>query len=255
MTPASSGSTPEARPSAGCSSAWPRRPRRRWETGRADDRTAIPPPAAHQAPRRRQRLPGHPRHRGDVAARSPSSSAALCHRHRGVGADGVIRVFGGKDGADLAMELRNADGGPAETSGNGLRCLAQAAVDAGLVAPHSFTVWTAAGVRSVDYEPGLGRLGLGLGGHGPPRARTRHEDLAGASAGSTRGPGRGAGGAARRRGQPTSRGHRPRPGHHRRGQRRDGRSTSSIPAAATSSSSPSTPTAPSASGCGSAAWG
>ena len=33
------------------------------------------------------------------------------------------------------MELRNADGGTAEMSGNGIRCLAQAAVDAGLVSP------------------------------------------------------------------------------------------------------------------------
>ena len=36
---------------------------------------------------------------------------ALCDRHRGVGADGVIRVGPGRDGADLSMELRNADGG------------------------------------------------------------------------------------------------------------------------------------------------
>lgn len=79
---------------------------------------------------------------------------ALCDRHRGVGADGVIRVGPGRDGADLSMELRNADGSEAEMSGNGMRCLAQAAVGAGIVLPPRFTVATAAGVRTVTYQPG-----------------------------------------------------------------------------------------------------
>ncbi len=79
---------------------------------------------------------------------------ALCHRRFGVGADGVIRVLSGRDRADLAMELRNADGSPAEMSGNGIRCLAQAAVEAGLVEPPTFSVATPAGVRVVEYRPG-----------------------------------------------------------------------------------------------------
>lgn len=79
---------------------------------------------------------------------------ALCDRRFGIGADGVIRVLVGGSGADLAMDLRNADGGEAEMSGNGIRCLAQAAVGAGLVHPPSFTVSTLGGVRSVEYHPG-----------------------------------------------------------------------------------------------------
>lgn len=55
---------------------------------------------------------------------------AVCDRHRGVGADGLIRVSGLPD--HPVMELYNADGGRAETSGNGLRCVARALVDAGL---------------------------------------------------------------------------------------------------------------------------
>ncbi len=78
----------------------------------------------------------------------------LCDRRRGVGADGVIRVLLGNDRADLAMELHNADGGLAETSGNGLRCLAQAAVEAGLVHSRHFTVLTGGGVATVEYTPG-----------------------------------------------------------------------------------------------------
>ena len=85
---------------------------------------------------------------------SCEEARVLCDRHRGIGADGILRVMSGSDGAALTMELRNADGAVAEMSGNGIRCLAQAAVEAGLVAPPRFTVATAAGVRTVDYEPG-----------------------------------------------------------------------------------------------------
>ena len=39
-------------------------------------------------------------------------------------------------------------------SGNGIRCLAQAAVDAGWVTPPTFSVATAGGLRTVTYLPG-----------------------------------------------------------------------------------------------------
>jgi diaminopimelate epimerase len=93
----------------------------------------------------------------DLAAEGVVTAAlarALCDRHRGVGADGVIGAGEGRDGADLSMLLRNADGREAEMSGNGIRCLAQAAVLAGVVAPPRLTVATAAGVRTVEYAPG-----------------------------------------------------------------------------------------------------
>jgi diaminopimelate epimerase len=78
---------------------------------------------------------------------------ALCDRHRGIGADGVIRATRGPAG--LVFELRNADGSSAEMSGNGMRCLAQAALDAGLVAAGvAFVVTTPAGPRRVTIRPG-----------------------------------------------------------------------------------------------------
>ena len=64
----------------------------------------------------------------DATPLTPAVVRALCDRRFGVGADGVIRVLDGRGRADLAMELTNADGGGAEMSGNGVRCLAQAAV-------------------------------------------------------------------------------------------------------------------------------
>jgi len=92
--------------------------------------------------------------RKDARPIDAALARALCDRRFGVGADGVIRVLGGGGRADLAMELRNADGGIAEMSGNGIRCLAQAAVLAGLVVPPTFSVWTLAGLRTVEYRPG-----------------------------------------------------------------------------------------------------
>src|SRR5437773_12150505 len=82
----------------------------------------------------------------------PEVAAALCDRHRGVGADGVITLLPGTAGADCAMTLRNADGGSAEMSGNGVRCLAYVAARAGLGTLDSMTVDTAAGRRIVAVQ-------------------------------------------------------------------------------------------------------
>lgn len=91
---------------------------------------------------------------------------AICDRHRGAGADGFIRVT--RD-AELAMELYNADGGRAETSGNGLRCLGRAVVDTGLVAERDFTVATDVGRRRVQVrEDGTVRVEMGTALVGAP---------------------------------------------------------------------------------------
>ena len=58
-----------------------------------------------------------------AAEDQPSAVArAVCDRHRGVGADGLL-IFNPRD-APVSMRLLNADGSPSEISGNGLRCLA-----------------------------------------------------------------------------------------------------------------------------------
>lgn len=92
----------------------------------------------------------------DVDGTSPIDAGmarAVCDRHRGIGADGLIRASY-HDG-QLSFELRNADGGEAEMSGNGMRCLAHVAFDAGLVtAGQPFVVFTPAGPRAVTVRPG-----------------------------------------------------------------------------------------------------
>jgi diaminopimelate epimerase len=52
----------------------------------------------------------------------PDLARALCDRHTGVGADGLIAYRGTPAGA--SMRLTNADGSPSEVSGNGVRALA-----------------------------------------------------------------------------------------------------------------------------------
>jgi len=47
---------------------------------------------------------------------------ALCDRHRGIGADGLLAVEPAQAGADFRFRYYNADGGEAEMCGNGARC-------------------------------------------------------------------------------------------------------------------------------------
>ena len=98
---------------------------------------------------------------------TPAEVVALCRRRTGIGADGLVRVMAGSARADLVMELHNADGSPAEMSGNGIRCLVQAAVVGGLVGPGPVSVLTGAGVRTVDYrvgaQPGVGYGAVDMG--------------------------------------------------------------------------------------------
>ncbi|MCU1428705.1 MAG: diaminopimelate epimerase [Actinomycetia bacterium] len=87
------------------------------------------------------------------------SVAALCDRHRGIGADGVLTLSPGRDGADCTMTLVNADGGLAEMSGNGVRCLAYVAAHRGLGTESRLVVDTAGGRRVLDlFRNGDGRV-------------------------------------------------------------------------------------------------
>lgn len=56
---------------------------------------------------------------------SKEQIAGLCHRQRGVGADGLLAVESAQSGASFRMRYYNADGGEAEMCGNGARCFAR----------------------------------------------------------------------------------------------------------------------------------
>jgi diaminopimelate epimerase len=98
----------------------------------------------------------------------------VCDRHRGVGADGVIRCTPDTGGAHLRFELRNADGGPAEMSGNGIRCMVRAAVAGGMVSGPEVEVATAAGLKRVWVKDEGITVDMGPVVLGPERERTAH---------------------------------------------------------------------------------
>lgn len=88
----------------------------------------------------------------------PALAVHACARHAGVGADGLLRLGPGHgSGVDLTMQLLNADGSSAEMSGNGLRCLVQAAYRAGHAHPErdEVLVQTAAGIKAVRSKGAL----------------------------------------------------------------------------------------------------
>ena len=92
-----------------------------------------------------------------ASASEPPSAAlarAVCERHTGIGADGLLGLGPGREGADVSMVLLNADGSRAEMSGNGIACLAQAAVLADRAAPPVIRVATDAGPRAVELRAG-----------------------------------------------------------------------------------------------------
>lgn len=91
--------------------------------------------------------------RQDTGTDWPGLARRWCDRRTGIGADGLL-LLEVIDRAHLSMELFNADGSPAEMSGNGIRCLVQAAVLAlrarGDQIDTGFDVATIAGTRRVD---------------------------------------------------------------------------------------------------------
>jgi diaminopimelate epimerase len=105
----------------------------------------------------------------DVPAEFGAWARRLCDRHKGVGADGVLRYRVAGDG--VHMRLINADGGEVELSGNGVRCLAGYAHHKGWL-PERHTVWTPAGPRPVVVRrdsPSRYTIETGLG---PPLLRS-----------------------------------------------------------------------------------
>ena len=61
----------------------------------------------------------------DVEGNKSEFARRICDRHFGVGADGVEWMSSEQgDDADVVIHLTNADGSPAEISGNGTRCVA-----------------------------------------------------------------------------------------------------------------------------------
>ena len=94
----------------------------------------------------------------------PGLARAMCDRHQGIGADGVmIYAF---DTGGARMHLFNADGSASEVSGNGIRCLAALVVRERPGATR-VTIRTPAGAKEMELRGGDGgkltfRAAMGL---------------------------------------------------------------------------------------------
>lgn len=77
--------------------------------------------------------------------------AAMCDRHKGIGADGVI-VIEPSSVAAARMRMWNADATPGEMCGNGIRCVAKYLFDRGLAKGAEFAIETDAGLKTVWLE-------------------------------------------------------------------------------------------------------
>jgi len=111
---------------------------------------------------------------------TPEQIRALCDRHFGIGADGVIRAVRSRaipEGAEILaeepeaewfMDYWNADGTPAEMCGNGIRVYAHYLITEGLVARErrdTLPIGTRSGIKDVlagvsGYTVDLGRWRL-----------------------------------------------------------------------------------------------
>jgi len=74
-----------------------------------------------------------------------SLAKRMCHRHIGVGADGILLVLN-SDVADIRMRIINSDGSEAEMCGNGIRCFSKYVFERGIVKKDKFKVETLAGI-------------------------------------------------------------------------------------------------------------
>ena len=91
-------------------------------------------------------------------------STALCDRHFGIGADGVLWVLPpGSKSAAARMVVYNADGSRPEMCGNGLRCVALHLVRSQTGRSTRFSVETDAGPRLCDVEVGKTSVGAAAG--------------------------------------------------------------------------------------------
>jgi diaminopimelate epimerase len=112
---------------------------------------------------------------------SQAAVSALCDRHRGLGADGVLRVVTAEGAqrlgvferlpegvapGDWYMDYRNADGSIAEMCGNGVRVFAHYLRASGLESRDQFVVGSLAGPRPVtlhQWDPTTAQVTVDMG--------------------------------------------------------------------------------------------
>ena len=81
----------------------------------------------------------------------PGFARALCDRHYGIGADGLILICPSKV-SDFKMEIYNSDGSVAGMCGNGIRCLGKYVYDYRLTGKETLSIETKSGIRNMHLQ-------------------------------------------------------------------------------------------------------
>jgi diaminopimelate epimerase len=82
---------------------------------------------------------------------TPAAVQAICHRHLGVGSDGILTI-GPSRRAEFGVRVFNPDGSEAEKSGNGVRIVAKCLWDHGYTRRRAFAVETRGGIVPVVLQ-------------------------------------------------------------------------------------------------------
>jgi len=105
----------------------------------------------------------------------PSLAQIMCHRHLGIGADGLLLILPSTH-AHVKMRIFNPDGSEAEMCGNGIRCLVRYALDRGLVPSDGpIRVETLAGIISTWAMGDMVRVAIGVPRFHPSQVPVRWE--------------------------------------------------------------------------------
>ena len=106
---------------------------------------------------------------GDGHNQWSKMARAVCDRHFGVGADGLLLMMP-SDRADCRMRIFNADGSESSACGNGLRCLVKHYIDISTnkASADEISVETLAGVRKARIRHTNGRIAEIQVGMGQP---------------------------------------------------------------------------------------
>ena len=81
----------------------------------------------------------------------PGFARALCDRHYGIGAGGLILICPSKV-SDFKMEIYNSDGSVAGMCGNGIRCLGKYVYDYRLTGKETLSIETKSGIRNMHLH-------------------------------------------------------------------------------------------------------
>lgn len=103
--------------------------------------------------------------RDGLPADAPALARAVCDRHFGIGADGLVFILQ-TAGADIEMRIFNSDGSEAEMCGNAIRCVAKYVYDEGTVDGMAVRVKTLAGImvpRLIPEDGAVAKVRVDMG--------------------------------------------------------------------------------------------